>query len=104
MRRPFQKSLRSGCLTHEQVSGYACVSLKQCRVDQLGKVLDEVRRAIKTSGQSRYAISQATGISQAQLSRLMSGQSGLSIESLERLAEHLGLEVLIRPKRQKRKN
>ena len=70
----------------------------------MGKVLDEVRRAIKTGGQSRYAISQATGISQAQLSRLMSGQSGLSIESLELLTAHLGLEIVIRPKRRKGKN
>jgi len=66
------------------------------------EVLDEIRRAIKQSGTSRYAISKATGISQAQLSRIMSGQSGLSIASLERLTDHLKLEIVIRPKRRKK--
>ena len=68
----------------------------------MGKVLDEIREVIERSGTSRYAISKATGVSQAQLSRLMAGQSGLSIASLERVADYLGLEIIIRPKRQKK--
>ncbi len=68
----------------------------------MGKVLDEIRNAIESSGTSRYAISKATGIPQAQLSRLMAGTSGLSIDSLERLADFLGLEIIIRRKRSKR--
>ncbi|NQT13555.1 MAG: helix-turn-helix transcriptional regulator [Planctomycetes bacterium] len=59
-------------------------------------------KAIKASKLSQYAISKATGIDQAQLSRLMAGQSGLSIASLERLSDYLGLEVLIRPKRRRK--
>ena len=70
----------------------------------MGKVLDEIRAAIEHSGTSRYAISKATRISQAQLSRLMAGQSGLSIDSLERLADHLGLEIVIRPKQQRKRS
>lgn len=67
----------------------------------MGAVLDEIRKVLKAakqSGQSRYSISKATGISEPQLSRLMSGKAGLSIESLEALANHLGLEIIIRPK------
>jgi hypothetical protein len=64
----------------------------------VGKVLDGIRRAIERSEHSRYAISKATGISQAQLSRLMADKSGLSIESLELLLTFLGLELVIRPK------
>ena len=52
----------------------------------------------RMSGTSRYAISKATGITQPQLSRLMHKKSGLSIESLERLADFLELEIVIRPK------
>ena len=68
----------------------------------MSKVLNEIRKAIKSGGISRYALSKATGIDQAQLSKLMSGQGGLSIASLEKLAKHLNLEITIRPKRRKK--
>ena len=64
----------------------------------MATVIDEIRNAIKQCGRTRYAISKATGISQSQLSRLMSQKAGLSIESLEALAENLGLEIVVRPK------
>lgn len=69
----------------------------------MGHVLDKIRAAIKASGATRYRIAKDLDISQAQLSRLMSGERGLSIEALERLAEYLGLEIILRPKRRKRK-
>ena len=64
----------------------------------MAKVLDEIRLAIEQSGVSRYRISQETGIDQGQLSKLMAGEAGLSIASLERLADYLDLELVIRPK------
>ena len=64
----------------------------------MGEVLDDIRQAIEKSKLSRYAISKATGIDQGQLSKLMAGKGGLSIASLQRLADHLGLEIVIRPK------
>ena len=70
----------------------------------MAKVLDEIRKAVERSGKSRYSISKAIGITQAQLSRLKHGKSGLSIESLERLAEHLELEIIIRPKRRQKRS
>lgn len=69
----------------------------------MGHVLNEIRAAIEASEQTRYRIAKQTGISQPQLSRLMSGERGLSIEALEKLADHLGLEIIIRPKRGRRK-
>ncbi len=68
----------------------------------MSKVLDQMRRHIKASGQTRYAIWKATGIDQSQLSRLMSGSAGLSYEALEWLADYLGLEIVIRPKRKRK--
>jgi len=59
----------------------------------------DIKKAIETSGQSRYRIAKETGVSQAHLSRLMSGQRGLGVDMLERLAAHLELEIIIRPKR-----
>ena len=69
----------------------------------MGHVLDQIKAAILASEQTRYRIAKVTGVSQAQLSRLMSGESGLSIEALEKLADHLKLEIIIRPKGRRRK-
>lgn len=63
----------------------------------MGNVLDELRKAIEASGESRYRLWKATGISQSHLSRLMRGEAGLSVDNLERLADALGLEITIRP-------
>ena len=68
----------------------------------MAKILDEIRKAIRQSKTSRYAISKATGIPESQLSRLMAGTSGLSLDSLERIADFLGLEIVIRPKRRRK--
>lgn len=65
----------------------------------MSDILNQVRELIESSGQSRYAIWKATGIPQQQLSRLMMGQSGLSLDSLERLLQHLGHEIKITKRR-----
>ena len=70
----------------------------------MGKMLDEIQRAIEESGQTRYAISKATEIDQGQLSKLMKGEAGLSLESLDRLVDYLELEIVIRPKRRSKRS
>ncbi len=69
----------------------------------MGQVFDTIRKAIEASGKTRYRLSKETGIDQAQLSRLMAGKEGVSVENLERLAAALGLEIIIRPKRTPRR-
>jgi transcriptional regulator with XRE-family HTH domain len=69
----------------------------------MAKVLDQIRKAIRASGKTRYAIFKATGIDQGQLSKLMKGEAGLSLENLEKLADFLGLEIILRPRRKKGK-
>jgi hypothetical protein len=59
---------------------------------------DQMRHLIESSGQSRYAISKATDIDQAILSRFMHGKGGLSPSNLDKLAEYLGWEIRIREK------
>lgn len=54
---------------------------------------DQIRRAIDESGESRYAIWKATGIDQAALSRFMAGKTGLSLDALDVLADHLRLTI-----------
>jgi hypothetical protein len=58
------------------------------------KVSDQVRRAIKDCGLTRYRIYKETGIDQASLSKFLSGERGLSLEALDKLGELLHLEVV----------
>lgn len=69
----------------------------------MAELLNTIRNAIATSGRTRYRIAKDTGIAASQLSRLMSGESGLGVESVEKLAEYLGLDIIIRPKRRRAK-
>ncbi len=69
----------------------------------MGQLLDSIRGAIEASGKTRYRIAQESGVAESALSRLMSGERGLSIDAMERLAEYLELEITIRPKRRQRR-
>jgi len=68
----------------------------------MSRILDEIRKAIEASDKTRYRLAKETGIDQAQLSRLMSGAGAMSYDNLERLAEALGLEIIIRRQRKRR--
>jgi len=68
----------------------------------MGRLLDEMRDAIEASGKTRYRIAQESGIAESMLSRLMSGERGLSIDALETLADYLGLEIVMRPRRRRK--
>ncbi len=72
-------------------------------IETMAPILDDIRKAINAGGKSRYRISKDTGIGESQLSQLMAGTKGLSIEALERLANYLGLEVVARKKQKKGK-
>ncbi len=57
------------------------------------KLSDQIRHAIDTCGETRYGIAKATGISEATLSRFMSGERGLPMKTLDRLADYLNLNI-----------
>ena len=59
------------------------------------KLSDQIRRAVLESGLSRYAIWQATGIDQATLCRFVAGKCGMTLETLDVLAEHLDLNITV---------
>ena len=69
----------------------------------MSEMLDELRRAIEDSPESRYRLSKKTGIEQSQLSRFMAGSVRLGVESVERLAQALGYEIVMRKKRKRKK-
>jgi hypothetical protein len=55
---------------------------------------DQIREAVKSSGMSRYLLSQQSGVDEGALSRFVHG-AGLSMESLDQVAEVLGLVVTV---------
>jgi transcriptional regulator with XRE-family HTH domain len=57
------------------------------------KLSEQIRHAVETCGQTRYAISMATGIDQATLSRFISGKRGLPMTTLDTLADYLKLNI-----------
>jgi transcriptional regulator with XRE-family HTH domain len=65
----------------------------------MGEFMDAMRAAVAASGKSRYRIAQDTGIAESILSRLMSGETSLAADNAEKLADYLGLEIVLRPKR-----
>jgi hypothetical protein len=64
---------------------------------------EQLRRAIATSGETRYAISKATGVGQDTLCRFVNGERGLSMEAMNALGQYLGLELVRKQRRRKAK-
>jgi len=65
------------------------------------KLTDQIRRAIDESGVSRYRLWKETGIDQATLSRFMAGKAGMTLKSLDVLADALHLRVVAGRSKQK---
>ena len=66
------------------------------------KFSDQIRKAVMESGVTRYAIFKATGIDQGTLSKFVHGQVGLSMDSLDALADMLGLKIVARRRKGKK--
>ncbi|MBX3385381.1 MAG: helix-turn-helix transcriptional regulator [Phycisphaeraceae bacterium] len=62
----------------------------------MATVTDTLRAALEGCGQTRYAVSKATGIPESTLSRFVAGGKPLRGENIDKLSEYLGLEL--RPK------
>ena len=62
---------------------------------------DQLRQAVRESELTRYAISVKTGIDQGTLCRFIRGERGMSLDSVDRLMDCLGLEI--RPRHRKPK-
>jgi len=62
---------------------------------------DQIRAAIDGSGLSRYRICKEIGISEASMSRFMSGHTGLKLSTVNRLADLLGWKLSV-PRRKGR--
>lgn len=67
------------------------------------KLSEQIRRAVDNCGETRYAISKATEIDQATLSRFISVERGLPMKTLDVLAEYLNLNITVGTRRTKSK-
>jgi hypothetical protein len=63
------------------------------RVTDMAKLFEITRRAILDATVSRHAISKATGVDKAALSRFVHSQRGLSVQSVEAILDYLGYTV-----------
>lgn len=53
-----------------------------------------LRKAVKESGVTRYQLSQQVGVAESVLSRFVTGKQGITLDTADRLADVLGLEVV----------
>ncbi|MCX5660405.1 MAG: helix-turn-helix transcriptional regulator [Planctomycetota bacterium] len=67
----------------------------------MSEILETLKRAIEASAKSRYTLARETDVAESALSRLMSGERGLSIDAAERLAKALDLQIVIKPAKRK---
>jgi len=72
------------------------------KMSHMPPIYEEIRQAIAASDKSRYRLWQETSISQGHLCEFMAGTKGLSVESLEKLADCLDLEIITQIKNGKR--
>lgn len=67
----------------------------------MGQLTKAIAAAVRASDETPYAIAKGAGVARSQLSRMMRGESGMNADTIERLADYLGLELVVRRKREK---
>jgi transcriptional regulator with XRE-family HTH domain len=59
---------------------------------------EQLQRIIRNCGMTRYELAQRSGVAQAVLSNFMSGNRGMTTDTLDKLAPVLGLRISAHPK------
>jgi transcriptional regulator with XRE-family HTH domain len=57
-------------------------------------IVDQLREAIEQSGLTAYRLSKETGVLESTLSRFLSGERDIRLETAAAIAEHLGLQLV----------
>ena len=63
------------------------------------KLSDQIRFAVESGDRTAYRICADTGLDRGAMSRFLSAKRGLSLESLDKLAEYLNLKIVRPPRR-----
>jgi hypothetical protein len=61
----------------------------------MGQLTQALTAAIKASGQPPGAIADGAGLQRSQLSRFLSGKTGLTTTTVDRLMDYMGLRITI---------
>jgi len=64
------------------------------RVDERGSLSGQLREILTSRGESIYSLELEAGIPRGSLARFMSGERGITTETLDRLARSLGLRLV----------
>jgi hypothetical protein len=56
-------------------------------------IIDELKRAIRDSGDTIYAVAKGSGVAFPVVSRFMHGERDIRLETADRLCAHLGLRL-----------
>jgi transcriptional regulator with XRE-family HTH domain len=66
----------------------------------MGKIFDEIQKRLSAHTETLREIERQTGINVATLSRIANGtRTSVSLDTIERLADYLGLELRLRKRR-----
>jgi len=72
---------------------YTCYTASISIRYRMGQFADQLRQVIRECGTSQYGLANQVGIAESVLSRFLSGKRGLSLETLDRLAGVLGIDI-----------
>lgn len=59
-------------------------------------IVEQLRHAIRDSGQTEYAIAKGSGVSQSVVNRFVNGERSISLETAAKLCEYLDLDLVPR--------
>lgn len=60
-------------------------------------ISEQLKQAIRESGETMYAVAKNSGIATMQMYRFMDGTRGLTLTTTDRLCAYLGLRLTTRP-------
>jgi plasmid maintenance system antidote protein VapI len=55
--------------------------------------VDELREAIRNSGETEYRVAKESGVAQPILNRFLHGERGVSLETAAKVCKYLGLHL-----------
>jgi transcriptional regulator with XRE-family HTH domain len=59
-------------------------------------IVEQLRQAIRDSGQTEYAIAKGSGVSQSVVNRFVNGERSISLETAAKLCQYLDLDLVPR--------
>ena len=65
-------------------------------------IRERIQEAIRDTGLTQREVSRATGVDETMLSRFNHGLREMSFKSIDQLLDRLGLEIVIRPRRERK--